>query len=161
MTFLELLQAHRKYVPQAKILALDPGETTGIAYFEAGVLKYHDQLKTKEWPAAVHELQQAFHMYVSDYVVCEDYKVYGWKRDEHAWAALHTPQLIGCVRTLCALEMIPLELRMAVDAKTFCTDDKLTLWGMYKPGMRHARDAIRHGCFAYLFSKYPTFQERK
>ncbi len=161
MTFLELLQAHRAYIPQAKILALDPGETTGLAYFEAGVLKHYDQLKTKELSDSVDTIDRTVKLLVPDYIVCEDYRVYGWKRDEHAWAALHTPKLIGVIHTIATLHSIPIEYRMAVDAKTFCTDDKLTLWGMYKPGMRHARDAIRHGCFAYLFSKHPVFQEGK
>ena len=87
----------------------------------------------------------------------EDYKIYAWKTDTHTWATLHTPQLLGVIRTIAVLQGIPLETRMAVEAKTFCDNDKLEMWGLYKPGMRHARDAIRHGCFSLLFSKNVLF----
>lgn len=34
-------------------------------------------------------------------------------------------------------------------AKTFADDVKLAAWGFDAPGMRHAKDAIRHGCYFY------------
>jgi hypothetical protein len=42
----------------------------------------------------------------------------------------------------------------ATTAKAFWTDDKLRAYGLYAPGMKHARDATRH----YLY--YQTFTLR-
>ena len=48
---------------------------------------------------------------------------------------------------------IPTHKQMASTAKTFATDKKLREWGFWERGMRHARDAIRHGCYFLLFYK--------
>lgn len=37
------------------------------------------------------------------------------------------------------------EMQMAGDAKKEITDQRLMLWGLYKPGAGHGRDAQRHG----------------
>jgi hypothetical protein len=42
---------------------------------------------------------------------------------------------------------------MASQAKAFVTDQKLKEWGFWKEGMRHSRDAIRHGLYFLLFYK--------
>lgn len=85
-------------------------------------------------------------------VVFEDYKVYGWKTDQHAWSGLHTPRLIGALETLLGVvHGIPFHKQMAHVAKGFCTDEKLTQWGYYAKGQRHARDAVRHACYYILF----------
>lgn len=157
MDFKELLLRQRKWIPQVKVLGLDPGETTGVAILDNGVLNNVEQLNTKDLNESVGILTRAIELYRPDYIVAEDYKVYSWKKDEHTWAALHTPQLLGVIRTLAVQQNIPLEWRMAVHAKTFCTDAKLTEWGFYKTGFRHGRDAVRHSCFSYLFSKHPIF----
>ena len=86
-------------------------------------------------------------------VVMEDYKVYGWKTDQHAWAALHTPKFIGSIVALCYIHQIPYHMQMAQQAKGFCSDEKLEGWGYYDRGMRHARDAVRHGCYYTLFNE--------
>jgi hypothetical protein len=43
--------------------------------------------------------------------------------------------------------------QMATTAKTFVTDEKLKQWGFWQEGMRHSRDAIRHGLYFLLFYK--------
>jgi hypothetical protein len=87
-----------------------------------------------------------------DAVVMEDYKVYSWKTKDHAFAGLHTPRLIGALELVCFDLGIPLYKQMAVQAKGFCTDDKLQAWGLWQEGMRHARDAIRHALYYLLFT---------
>lgn len=159
MNYLELLQRTRGYIPTVRCLCLDPGETTGVAVFRDGGLISWSQAATKDLDKGVDNIEQLLTDVQPDIIVMEDYKVYDWKTKQHAWAALHTPQLLGVIHCLARLKGIPIERRMAFEAKTFCTDTKLIEWNMYKPGMRHARDAIRHGCFAYLFSKHPLFKE--
>lgn len=135
------------------LLALDPGETTGWAYFEITDLKECGQLDTKDQDNMVGAIQELLARTKPAICVIEDYRVYGWKAKDHSWAELHTPKLIGVIRALCYLQKIPTVLQMAYQAKNFVTDDKLKAWGMYSKGQRHARDAIRHGCSYMLFAK--------
>lgn len=134
------------------LLALDPGETTGWAVFKDGVLANYGQLPTHTVEASVPIIMNLLEEYEPTKLVYEDYKVYGWKTQSHAWDSLHTPRLIGNIQTLCVLQNIPISAQMAQHAKQFCTDSKLKMWGYYKPGMKHARDAIRHGCYYILFN---------
>jgi hypothetical protein len=150
------------------IISFDPGETTGIAiwqkteWFPNGSdeprtaqalpkLFKADQLATKTVAAGVPLVVKLFDEYKPDQVVIEDYRVYGWKTEDHAWAALHTPRLIGAIETICTLRGIPFCKQSAQVAKGFCTDDKLHEWGYYDPSLRHGRDAIRHGAYYCLF----------
>jgi hypothetical protein len=140
------------------ILALDPGETTGWATCrirpqETPTLDFlFGQLDTSTIKLAVQALEGMIED--ADLVICEDYRVYSWKSDQHKWANLHTPKLVGAIQTLCWIHsrQEPV-MQMAIEAKDFCTDDKLQDWGLYSKGGRHARDAIRHLCSYLLFSK--------
>ena len=156
MDFKTLAARHLKrenYSPH-KILSLDPGETTGWAVFENGELLAAGQLDTSAIEQSAAVIQSLIKIHTPAIVVYEDYRVYGWKADAHSWAALHTPQLIGAIKTICSLLSIPTHTQMAQVAKQFCTDTKLKEWGMYQKGLKHARDAIRHGCYFILFNQH-------
>jgi len=187
MDFPTFLQRARgqNFVPPRIVVALDPGETTGYALFVAGRLQAVRQLKTK----TVHAFTETFHSLghfatlsphegqrpvasqrwkpfkqqcgKPSVVVYEDYRIYSWKTDHHAWASLHTPQCIGALKAIATINQLSLYTNLAQQPKGFCTDEKLEEWGYYKPNMRHARDAIRHGCY-YLLHNFkpdsnPTF----
>ncbi len=133
-----------------------------MAIFKGPSLYHHGQLPTKEIDQGVNEFHQLLESITlrnavaessGVHVVMEDYKVYGWKTEQHTWAELHTPKLIGAFIAVCVMSGLTYSLQMAVQAKQFCTDDKLEGWGLYKSGMRHARDAIRHGVYFTLFDK--------
>lgn len=47
-----------------------------------------------------------------------------------------------------AAEMIPWKLQQPSAAKSFATKGRLERWGLWKRGMRHARDAWRHVALA-------------
>lgn len=139
------------------ILALDPGETTGYCFMSVNVSTayYAGQIDTPNIPQSVLKISEFLTERQVDVIVCEDYRVYSWKSDQHKWANLHTPQLIGCIKTLACIGDIPIHMQMAIEAKEFCTDDKLKAWGMYQEGQRHARDAIRHATSYLLFAELP------
>lgn len=86
-----------------------------------------------------------------DVIACEDYRVYSWESDKHKWAALHTPKLVGAIHAIAHIQGVVIHLRMAQEAKTLITDNKLMEWGLYEKGERHARDATRHALL-YLVS---------
>lgn len=127
------------------LLALDPGETTGACIWlpkDNSLLIF--QLGTPEieggW-RTVHELLQKLQ---PEHVRIEDYRVYGHMTDQHSFAGLHTPQLIGAIKAAACDHEIPSSVAMAIHAKTFWTDAKLKMCGLYNRGLKHGRDAQRH-----------------
>lgn len=142
---------HPNKVPPARLLSLDPGETTGWSIYKGPVLYHGDQLETKD--NMFNNVIELLDATDPTHIICEDYKVYAHKLKDHSWASLHTPQLIGAIRMLAYQRNIPVFFQMAQQAKGFCTDDKLKKWGYYKTGLRHGRDSIRHGCYFLLFNK--------
>ena len=140
-----------------QIYALDPGETTGRC--RHGLVNDFDQTLGQLATKTVEEGYDAIRLDLlsgsarPDVIVCEDYKVYGWKADDHKWASLHTAQLIGAIKVLAHQLQIPIRFQMAGEAKPFVTDEKLKEWGVYVPGQKHARDAQRHAIFYQLFGR--------
>jgi len=142
---------------RGNLVCFDPGETTGFAAFEDQVLSRANQIPTHDMPSAVELIFKELRCYdpKETHVVIEDYRVYGWKTEQHAFAELHTPKLIGALVAICTILGLPYTLQMAQQAKGFCTDAKLRAFGFYNmtKGMRHSRDAIRHGMYYQLFNK--------
>ncbi len=142
----------KKRTPPDVVVALDPGETTGVAVFKEGRLVTVDQIAQREFDLAVRELVSLFDLTQPSMVIIEDYKVYSHKAGAHKWSALHTPRLIGAIQTLCVLYEVGYHMQMA-SAKRFCTDERLKDWRMYQVGNPHATDAVRHGVYYLLFGK--------
>lgn len=138
-----------------RLLCLDPGKTTGWSFFENGKLCKWGQVDDcyDEQNIDIAGLKQLFEDLQPDFVVYEDYRVYSNKLDRHAFSPVMTVRLLGMIETYCQMNDIPTHKQMATTAKNFCTDEKLEQWGFWKPGMRHSRDAIRHGCYFLLFYK--------
>lgn len=144
---------------QGKLLALDPGETTGWAIFENGKMTSCGQWDTSDISSTYGHLKDILSANVITVVVYESYRVYAWKAKEHTHSELHTPQLIGAIKALLGVENIPYYSQSAQIAKGFVTDDKLKAWGLWIKGARHARDAIRHGIYFTLFTQPKLYKE--
>lgn len=147
--------AHKRGEPSRfleKILALDPGETTGVAAWDPDaneILLW--QLETKDLGPSYDVLLSALNSWAPSHLRAEDYKVYGWKANEHAFASLHTPRWLGAIEVAAYVAGIPFSVKLAQHAKTWWTDDKLKACAAYHPGMKHARDAKRHLSFYMAF----------
>lgn len=154
LSFTELLTRLRgaKKIPH-KLLCLDPGKTTGWAVFTDGELTDWGQVEDCYDNSNIDatKLYDLFAEVQPDFVLYEDYKVYSHKLDRHSFNPVFTVRLIGVIETYCQLESIKSHKQMATTAKNFCTDEKLKAWGFWQKGMRHSRDAIRHGCYFLLF----------
>lgn len=143
-----------KRVPH-KLICFDPGKTTGWCTFVDGKLDkvghiehcYDDNNIDATAILKVLEQEQP------DFILYEDYKVYAHKLARHTFNPVFTLRLIGTIETYSQMKNIPTHKQMAVTAKNFVTDEKLKNWGFWESGMRHARDAIRHGCYFLLFYK--------
>lgn len=144
-------------------LALDPGETTGVAKwfgeesFEGG---HKDYILLEQWDTSdVVEGYKRLRTELEDnyyqHIRCEDYKVYANKAEAHSWGSNHTSQFIGTIKVAAHQHGIPLDFCMAMHAKAFVTDEKLKMWGLYSStgAMRHARDACRHLIYFLMFPK--------
>lgn len=134
------------------ILALDPGNTTGWAVFKDSKLQDSGHLETVDATITAAEIDKLLTTHTPAIVIIEEYRVYAWKVKQHAWSDLPTARLIGGIDIICAIKGIPVCMQSAQQAKGFCTDDKLKAWDYYAVG-RHARDAVRHGCFWLIFNK--------
>ncbi len=140
-----------KVLTSCRVLAIDPGETSGFATFEDADLVDTGELKTKDMDLGVAAISGVLEHFKPEVLVCEDYRIYGWKTKDHAWSSLHTPQLIGAINTLAIWAGVPMVKQSAQVAKQFCTNDKLQQWNYYRKGEPHGRDAVRHGCYYILF----------
>lgn len=158
----------------SRLLCLDPGETTGWSLFERGKLTYYGQIETvtMDKQPAWHGLSKLFYETDPTHVVCEDYRVYAHKLERHSNSSVVTLRLIGGIDFICRntfgatnelgpyiAEGIPLTYQMATQAKGFVTDDRLKSWDFWKPGMRHSRDAIRHGLYFLIVTNRPEVKK--
>lgn len=154
LSFSELMVRLRgnKKIP-SRLLCLDPGKTTGWCLFEKGKLTKWGQLPEcyNDNNIDTKPLLNLFSEIQPDFILYEDYKVYAHKLERHVFNPVFTLRLIGCIETYIQINGIKSHKQMAVTAKNFVTDEKLKNWGFWQPGMRHSRDAIRHGCYFLLF----------
>lgn len=142
-----------------RLLSLDPGETTGFAHFAGPLFVHANQISTSSQQLALGELTTLLEEYKPTLVVIEDYRVYANRTAQHAGSSLSTPRLIGMIETLLLQRDIPFHKQPAGVAKQFVTDDKLKAWGLYSRGLKHARDAIRHGLYFILFPPKAVFSK--
>lgn len=152
MTFKELLN---KADPTAKrperLLALDPGETTGYAIFHNCELVEASSFETyKEGQINWQNLIEHVGAVAYDEVVCENYRIYSHKLSRHSFSEVPTLRIIGGIELLCHQEDMSIHYQMAATVKGFMTDKKLQEWGFFGTN-KHARDAIRHGAYHLLF----------
>ena len=155
MTFQELLTHNRgpEWVPPHKLVALDPGETVGLAFFEFGELVSVEQIKLSfkkhDWDPLIDRVCQL----EPSVLVFEDYKIYPGLAKAHTLSGVPTLKVIGAIEFMCSHNKYQSISQMASTAKGFCTDIKLKEWGFYLKGTPHGMDALRHGLHALLFSK--------
>lgn len=160
-SFLEQARPSVDWQGVGLVLFLDPGETTGWASFNEGLLLECGQWPTPD-PSAFADTLHAF-IAANDYIdriVYEEYRVRGNKFNEHVGSEVVTIQNIGAIKVVAGEHAIPLSKQTAGMAKGFATDAKLRRWGLYQKGLKHANDALRHGVYWHLFGtpKEPAHQ---
>lgn len=138
-----------------KLIAFDPGITTGWASFNNGELLDYGQLTTPHVILMYEGAKSLLPPYESmgGHMCVEDYRIYKWHAKDHSWSDLQTPKNVGILELLASLYGIPLYLTMAQQPKAFVTDEKLVAWNLYQKGKRHALDAIRHAVYHMVFYK--------
>ena len=155
MTFQELITHNRgpEWIPPHKLVALDPGETVGLAFFEFGELVSVEQIKLSfkkhDWDPLIDRVCQL----EPSVLVFEDYKIYPGLAKAHTLSGVPTLKVIGAIEFLCSHNKYQSISMMASTAKGFVSDLKLKEWGYYRKSLRHGNDAVRVGLHTLLFSK--------
>lgn len=153
---------HDCNVINTPIIALDPGETTGVAEYDGDVTIRVYQKMTKDIGQSYDWLQEKLSSGWTDspgfsipwkpvHLRYEDYRVYEWKAQDHAWSPVHTIQWIGAIQVASHVSGVPSSCIMASHAKAFWTDAKLDLFNLNPRGLRHGRDALRHLLYYLCF----------
>src|SRR3990172_1289730 len=158
-----------------RVLAFDPGETTGVVSFlpdsqdqpvfhyctqvtgimtetearEEGIEVDSKKKMKADVQVVVRRFDNIFNMIRPTIVVMEDYFIYANKLKQHLSSDLFTTRIIGAIEGLAGVRNIPVVMHSASQAKGFVTDEKLKAWQMYEvtKGQRHARDALRHAVY--------------
>jgi hypothetical protein len=161
MKFEDLLQRTRRDQPHlsassfpTRLLALDPGRTTGWAFFHNGT--YY---RSGTVVGNAKQVKKLLDDSRPEVVVIESYRIYASKAQQHVHSDVPTLQLIGALKYICETHVppIPVVFQTAAQGKGFSSDDKLKEWGFWPsgPGAVHARDAIRHATHFLLFGTKP------
>lgn len=120
-----------------KVLAIDPGGTTGIAYYNTEWDKFNS------WQA--DNFYDAMHSWATpDVLVIERFTIRQNTHKLSADAFEQTTDLIGAFRYLALRDGVDFIRQTPAQAKAFATDDKLKRLGWYTPGLPHGNDAARH-----------------
>lgn len=125
-----------------KIIAVDPGGTTGIAEYDTETEKL---LQFQIGPDKHHrELYMYLRVADPDVLICERFNYQRRELDKGVSLVLVSREYIG-ICELYAQERVDYNLMMQQPAamKLF-DDDKLKRIGVYRPAMVHANDATRH-----------------
>ena len=150
------------------ILALDPGETTGLCLYvpnSDGTVTPDDftlrQIRSNE-PHTVAPVAMTIEHWLEEHnpsvLIWEAYRVYANKTKQHTWSSLYTPRLIGALELVARRYDYSVWQQTAQEGKAFVTDEKLKMSGLYDftGNHRHARDGMRHALHYAMFSKKLT-----
>lgn len=124
-----------------KVLAVDPGMKTGIAYYEDGQF---DSAQANTYEDAVDMLTSMVWEHKPDVLICEGFDIDRNTHKKDATAYPQTMDLIGACRLLAYQYDIPF-LRQSRTCKAFGTNEKLRTLGWWKKNSEgHDHDAARH-----------------
>lgn len=119
-----------------RILALDPGGTTGWAIFSDDTI-YGGQL------AGQHHYDLYLLMRDRDPNVIV-YETFEYRNKSRSGLVLDSKEYIGIIKLYAEINEVDIKAQTPAQAKGFVTDDKLKKLKLYQPGMPHLNDAMRH-----------------
>ena len=134
-----------------KIVSLDPGVTTGYAvgHIEDGVM--YVRAGQEVW--SHNELWQELHLAKPDAIVCESFE---YRNKARSGLILYSVELIGIVHLFCSPSYqnpsVALYMQSAAKGKSYYSNTHLQTDNVYKRGIPHGMDALRHLLHWYTFS---------
>jgi hypothetical protein len=124
-------------------VTVDPGETTGFAYWRGTDLVRADQLPAWEF---IDKLWLDCHDKVK-LVVIEDWKLYPWVLDEMGWDPCRTPRFIGAITFIARIKGVEIKYQGANIKKNAKAAGAENLFVEPLYPNRHANDAVMHGVY--------------
>lgn len=131
-----------------RIVALDPGGTTGWATFHSDAeIRLQHFLCGQMGPEDHHNELDAFlgmeqpatpEVY---YIVCESFE---YRNRARPGLDLSSCEYIGVMKRFCQERRINYTMQTAAMGKGFVKDDNIKRLGLWSPGNKHAMDAMRH-----------------
>lgn len=123
-----------------RIIAVDPGLTTGFCY--AKIMENHLYYWPFQMVDDVEEFNDRLEKFNPDYIVMEDFEFRGKAR---TGLVLFSVQLIGVAQLFVAkAPQVGFKLQKAAQGKSYYTDKMLKSLGLYVRGIPHGMDASRH-----------------
>lgn len=145
-----------------RVLALDPGGTTGWATYTATVMHdpdgnaeyYKQKYACGQFGPEEHH-QQLYEFLESQRtslysVVCESFEFRQGRQRNNL--NLMSKEYIGTLKTYSQIEQVSVVFQTAAVGKSFVDDKKLKVMGLWFPRNKHAMDAMRH-LVTYLVQK--------
>ena len=134
-------------------IALDPGETTGVAIYTIG--KREGTINRFWKRMQITDLKDLWRV-----LAVEEPKVVAYEMFTQSLGAGSTNfgavEAIGVIKLYGALtdkELVP----QARQVKNFWTDEKIKQCGLWEPGMKHAMDATRHMLYYLMQEARETY----
>lgn len=115
------------------IIAFDPGLTTGYA------MTIRETYQFGHLSENLKSIYDFLTFHKPTYIVYEDFK----HRPQIITTELYSLQVIGIIRLWAQQYYTPVSTMLPATAKAFWTDDKIKALGLWKPGHKHAMDALR------------------
>lgn len=126
-----------------RIIPLDPGGSTGWAYFSPlSLTLICGQISDQHH----NDLFELLHRFSPDEIVSESFQFRQFSGFDKSKVELDSVEYIGITKLYSRMTNTPLHFQTASVAKHFVSDDKLKRLGWYSrtAGLVHARDALRH-----------------
>jgi hypothetical protein len=136
-------------MPNFKVIALDPGGTTGWATFAADRMP-DGELYAGVWrrghlgPGQHHDLLYAFlemETVATTHIVSESFE---YRNRARAGLVLDSKEYIGVTKLFCQQRKLIYYSQTAAQGKGFVKDDNIKRLDLWRPGWKHAMDATRH-----------------
>lgn len=133
-----------------KIVALDPGVTTGFAVGHINDGEMTVRAGQEAW--SHQELWAQLHLAEPDAIVCESFE---FRNNARKGLILYSVELIGIVHLFCSPSYrnpsVALYMQTAAKGKGYYTNTHLQATGVYVRGIPHGMDAVRHLLHWYTF----------
>lgn len=133
-----------------RVLAFDPGHTTGWACFDKGQHINHnlvDRGTIKDW----HGVDKLIETCKPDVIVYEIFRLYAHKASFKTWDSFLEVEVIGVIRYLAELNNIPILGQTPNDGKHFFDEKRLKALSLWD-GTTHVRDATGHALYFLTFN---------
>lgn len=139
---------------EKRVIALDPGGTTGVAavVYDVPIDVQEQEFTTLHIGPHEHhaDLWNKLYLFRPTKIVCESFEFRQNKQRDNI--NLMSKEYIGLVKTFSAITNTPVVFQTAAIGKGFVSDEKLKAMGLWVPGKKHAMDAMRH-LITYLVQK--------